>query len=198
MLLLQRQFPASRRIFTQVLKIRTTRLGGSHPDSQTTRGNLGWLTYEEGDFHRAEHRFRKLYDDRVRLLGADHPRTLTTRHNLALSLRSQREFHKARDEFIAVRDDQERVLAAAHDSTLATKYNLAVTLRMLNSPAWLNEAMALLDEVLKTLLGRQDPHNPLLRQTKREIITLLRKRYPPYLDFSSYGGAFVLKALPSR
>ncbi|WP_433365436.1 tetratricopeptide repeat protein [Actinoplanes sp. CA-142083] len=172
-LLLQKEFPTSRQIFTQVLKIRATRLGVLHPDSQTTRGNLGWLTYEEGDFHRAEHRFRRLYDDRVRLLGPDHPRTLTTRHNLALSLRSQRELHRARDEFIAIRDDQERVLAQSHDSTLATKYNLAVTLRMLNSPAWLQEAMTLLDEVLGTLRGRQDPHNPLLRQTKREIVILL-------------------------
>lgn len=172
-MLLRRQFPAARMIFTQVLKIRTTRLGAEHPDSQTTRGNLGWLTYEEGDFHRAEHRFSRLYHDRERLLGPDHPRTLTTRHNLALSLRAQRELRRARDEFLAVRDAQARVLAEAHDSTLATKYNLAVTLRMLNSPAWLAEAMTLLNDVLQALRGRQDPHNPLLRQTKREIITLL-------------------------
>jgi tetratricopeptide (TPR) repeat protein len=172
-LLLGGQFPAARRIFTQVLKVRSIRLGTEHPDSQTTRGNLGWLTYEEGDFHRAEHRFGKLYADRRRLLGPDHPRTLTTRHNLALSLRSQHELVRARNEFIAVRDAQVRVLAKDHDSTLATKYNLAVTLRMLNSPAWLTEAMTLLNGVLRALRGRQDPHNPLLRQTKREIVTLL-------------------------
>jgi tetratricopeptide (TPR) repeat protein len=172
-LLLQRQFPASRQIFTQVLKIRTTRLGTEHPDSQTTRGNLGWLTYEEGDFLHAERRFTKLYEDRKRLLGSNRPRTLTTRHNRALSLRSQHKLVEARDEFIKVRDAQVGELAEDHDSTLATKYNLAVTLRMLNSPEWLTEAMSLLDEVLDALRGRQDPHNPLLRQTKREIVTLL-------------------------
>ncbi|MGW4945569.1 tetratricopeptide repeat protein [Actinoplanes sp. NPDC004185] len=183
-LLLRRRFTLSRRIFTQVLKVRTARLGILHPDTQTTRGNLGWLTYEEGHYHRAEHRFRTLYEDRVRLLGERHPRTLTTRHNLALSLRSQHQsphnsphvLHQAREVFIAVLDAQLQELAVDHDSTLATKYNLAVTLRMLNAPAWLDEAMTLLDQVLQALRDRPDQPNPLLRQTKREIVTLLAIR----------------------
>ncbi|AGZ43251.1 hypothetical protein AFR_24925 [Actinoplanes friuliensis DSM 7358] len=172
-LLQQRQFTTARLLFTQVLKIRTGRLGSLHPDTQTTRGNLGWLTYEEGDFVRAERRFRKLLGDRTRLLGDHHPRTLTTRHNLALSLRSQRRLPEARDEFISVLGDQERVIGGSHDSTLATRYNLAVTLRMLNDDMWLTEAMSLLDSVLATLRGRP---NPLLRQTKRELVTLLAIR----------------------
>lgn len=172
-LLQQKQFAAARLLFTQVLKVRFERLGVRHPDTQTTRGNIGWLTYEEAYFHLAEHRFRKLRDDRITLLGPRHPRTLTTRHNLALSLRSQNKLHAARDEFLAVLADQTEFIGADHDSTLATTYNLAVTLRMLNEKAWLTQAMQLLDEVLRLLRERPDPNNPLMRQTKREIVTLL-------------------------
>jgi len=172
-LLQQKRFATARLLFTQVLKVRSERLGPLHPDTQTTRGNIGWLTYEEEYFHLAEHRFGKLRRDRERLLGPDHPRTLTTRHNLALSLRSQNKLRAARDEFIAVLAAQKRAIGDDHDSTLATTYNLAVTLRMLNETPWLGEAMDLLDGVLATLRGRPGPSSPLLRQTKREIVTLL-------------------------
>lgn len=172
-LLQQRQFATARLLFTQVLKIRISRLGINHPETQTTRGNIGWLTYEEGDFRRAEFRFRKLLHDRIRSIGTSHPRTLTTRHNLALTLRSQGRLEAARDEFVNVLSEQITAVGESHDSTLATKYNLAVTLRLFRERRWLDAAIEMLDEVLTAQMERFPARDPLVLQTKRELVAAL-------------------------
>jgi hypothetical protein len=70
-------------------------LGGEHPQTLTTRGNLAAAYQAAGRTDEAVMLLERALTDQVGVQGAEHPQTLTTRGNLAAAYRAMNEASKA-------------------------------------------------------------------------------------------------------
>jgi tetratricopeptide (TPR) repeat protein len=108
------------------VRLRTDRLGPSHPDTLLSQNQLAVLHYRRGKYDQAKTLYQEAIDGFASQLGADHPHTLTTKNNLAMLCKAQAKYGQAErlyQEVLAARTAQ---LGADHPHTLTSKNNLAV------------------------------------------------------------------------
>jgi tetratricopeptide (TPR) repeat protein len=134
-------------------------LGPDHPDTLTTRSNLGTAYESAGRITEAIRLHERTLIDRERVLGPDHPDTLTTRHVLALDYR-----HSVGrlDEAIPLHEraliDRERVLGPDHTHTMITRSNLGTAYE---AAGRIDEAIPLHERALadrERVLGPDHPY----------------------------------------
>ncbi|MFF2064735.1 FxSxx-COOH system tetratricopeptide repeat protein, partial [Streptomyces sp. NPDC058200] len=111
-----------------VLDAETHHLGPDHPDTLTSRNNLGLVLHALGRHQEAVDLHRQNLADRERVQGPDHPDTLTSRNNLGGALHALGRHQEAVDLHRQNLADSERVLGADHPDTLISRINLVTTL----------------------------------------------------------------------
>jgi tetratricopeptide (TPR) repeat protein len=133
-------------------------LGPDHPDTLTSRDELGVAYLNAGRTDEAITFHQQTLAARERVLGPDHPDTLTSRHNLATAYQDL----GPSDEAITLHKQtlaaRERVLGPDHPHTLQSRNNLAVAYWQANRT---RKAIALHKQTLaarERILGPDHPH----------------------------------------
>ncbi|WP_229910093.1 tetratricopeptide repeat protein [Streptomyces flavofungini] len=103
----------------------TRLLGGDHPDTLASRGNLAYAYGAAGDLGRAISLHERTLQETERVLGEDHPDTLTSRNNLASAYGAAGDLGRAISLHERTLQERERVLGEDHPSTLTSRNNLA-------------------------------------------------------------------------
>ena len=111
--------------YRQVLDAQRRVLCPDHPDTLTTRHNIGRVLADQGRTADAEREYQQVLDARLRVLGSDHPDTLMTRHEVARMLAAQGKPAEAEAEYQQVLGAEMRVLGPDHPTTLATRHRIA-------------------------------------------------------------------------
>jgi len=101
-------------------------LGPEHPDTLSSRNNLGYAYWEAGRFDDAISAHEATLKVRERILGPDHPDTLTSRSNLASAYRHSGRLDDATRLFETTLAARERILGPEHPDTLQSQNNLAL------------------------------------------------------------------------
>jgi hypothetical protein len=107
------------------LVLRASIQSPDHPDTLTTRHDIGFWVGRCGDAADALRLFQELLPDRERVLGPDDPGTMTTRHNVASLTGACGDEAGALRLFKKLLPDQKRVLGPRHPDTLATLAGIA-------------------------------------------------------------------------
>ena len=130
----------------EALDIRRETLGGEHPDTLNSLGNLGVLLSAQGNLDEAETRLRDALARGRRALPQDHPETLFFMHALGLVLHRQGESTEAETLFRAALDGRRRVFGDEDQETVASINYLGTFLMRAGNYA---EAEPLLAEALE-------------------------------------------------
>jgi len=136
----------------------TRLLGDDHPDTLTTRNNLGSSYRQAGRTVEAIGLLERLVADRTRLLGDEHLDTLTTRANLASSYRQAGRTGEAISIEERLVADRTRLLGDEHPRTLTARGNLASSYRQAGRTG---EAISIEERLVADftrLLGDEHPH----------------------------------------
>ncbi|WP_431919626.1 tetratricopeptide repeat protein [Nonomuraea jabiensis] len=99
-------------------------LGDDHPDTLTSRNNLGVAYRVAGDLARATPLLERTLADRQRVLGDDHPDTWISRYDLGVAYQVAGDPARATPLFEQTLADYERVLGPDHPFTKAARRNL--------------------------------------------------------------------------
>jgi tetratricopeptide (TPR) repeat protein len=121
-------FGAARLLHERVLDVETRMLGPEHPDTLTSRNNLGNALFGMGEPAEAIRLLRRTLEDRTRILGPVHPDTLTSRNDLACALDGTGEHAEAVGLLRQTLNDRTRVLGPEHPHTLASRDSLGLAL----------------------------------------------------------------------
>ncbi|AKJ08601.1 hypothetical protein ABB07_00610 [Streptomyces incarnatus] len=121
-------FGAARLLHERVLDVETRMLGPEHPDTLTSRNNLGNALFGMGEPAEAIRLLRQTLEDRARILGLVHPDTLTSRNDLACALDGTGEHAEAVGLLRQTLNDRTRVLGPEHPHTLASRDSLGLAL----------------------------------------------------------------------
>ncbi len=149
-------YAAARDLQRRVLDARERVLCPEHPDTLTSRHQLGFWTGEAGDRAAARDLFARLLPVRERVLGPEHPDTLWTRHQLARWIGYSGDPAAARDQFAALLPVNERILGPDHLATLGARYQLARWTGQAGDPAAARDQLAALVAFEERVL---DPEN---------------------------------------
>ncbi|PZC89041.1 kinesin light chain 3, partial [Pyrenophora tritici-repentis] len=131
----------------QVMEIRKTKLGASHPDTLNSMANLALTYWNQGRWDDAEKLNVQVMETRKTKLGADHPSTLTSIANLASTYWNQGRWDDAEKLNLQVMETRKTKLGADHLDTLTSIANLASTYR--NQGRW-DDAEKLFVQVMET------------------------------------------------
>ncbi|QNE23439.1 FxSxx-COOH system tetratricopeptide repeat protein [Streptomyces sp. INR7] len=121
-------FGAARLLHERVLDVETRMLGPEHPDTLTSRNDLGNALFGRGEPAEAIRLLRQTLEGRTRVLGPVHPDTLTSRNDLACALDGTGEHAEAVDLLRQTLNDRTRVLGPEHPHTLASRDSLGLAL----------------------------------------------------------------------
>ncbi|MEH0516754.1 FxSxx-COOH system tetratricopeptide repeat protein [Streptomyces sp. B21-079] len=121
-------FGAARLLHERVLDVETRMLGPEHPDTLTSRNNLGNALFGMGEPAEAIRLLRQTLEGRTRMLGPEHPDTLTSRNDLACALDGTGEHAEAVGLLRQTLNDRTRVLGPEHPHTLASRDSLGLAL----------------------------------------------------------------------
>jgi tetratricopeptide (TPR) repeat protein/tRNA A-37 threonylcarbamoyl transferase component Bud32 len=119
------RYPESERHLERSVELRTAHLGADHPDTLTSKNDLGDLYLHQSNYEKAGPLLRGVLDGRTARLGADHPDTLTSKNNLAELYREQGQYDLAEPLLKEVLAGNTAQLGADHPDTLESKNNLA-------------------------------------------------------------------------
>ncbi len=128
----------------RVEAIQRRHLGPDHPDTLSTRNNLGMAYREVEKLPEALRVLEQVRDARVKTLGAGHPDTLKTLDNLAGTYAAAGRLAEATALFEQVRDAWVKKVAPNHPDALRTLNNLALAYQ---AAGRVPEAVALLEQV---------------------------------------------------
>ncbi|MFJ3103793.1 FxSxx-COOH system tetratricopeptide repeat protein [Streptomyces sp. NPDC086835] len=178
-------FGAARLLDERVLDVETRMLGPEHPDTLTSRNNLGNALFGMGEPAEAIRLLRQTLEDRTRILGPVHPDTLTSRNDLACALDGTGEHAEAVGLLRQTLNDRTRVLGPEHPHTLASRDSLGLALDGMGEHAQaVRMHRSTLDDRIRvlgpehhlTLLSRHNLASALTRAGEQtEAIQLLRQ-----------------------
>jgi tetratricopeptide (TPR) repeat protein len=178
-------FGAARLLHERVLDVETRMLGPEHPDTLTSRNNLGNALFGMGEPAEAIRLLRQTLEDRTRILGPVHPDTLTSRNDLACALDGTGEHAEAVGLLRQTLNDRTRVLGPEHPHTLASRDSLGLALDGMGEHAQaVRMHRSTLDDRIRvlgpehhlTLLSRHNLASALTRAGEQtEAIQLLRQ-----------------------
>ncbi|MFH8371425.1 FxSxx-COOH system tetratricopeptide repeat protein, partial [Streptomyces sp. NPDC018031] len=143
--------------FDHLATTTSSRLGGAHSDTFTTRANLAYWRGEAGDVAGAAEALADLLAAQEQVLGEDHPATLTIRNNLALWRGEAGDAAGAVDAFADLLAAQEQVLGKDHPDTLTIRNNLALWRGKAGDAAGAVDAFADLLAAQEQVLGEDHP-----------------------------------------
>ena len=115
------------RLRIQVLRERRTKLGGDHPDTLRSMGNLASTYWKQGRWSEAEALQMQVLTICKAKLGEDHPDTLRSRGNLACTYRNQGRWSEAEALEVQVMTIYQTKLGEDHPDTLNSMGGLACT-----------------------------------------------------------------------
>ncbi|MGV9387390.1 tetratricopeptide repeat protein [Nonomuraea sp. NPDC003707] len=145
------------------LSIAMASLGDEHPDTLTSRSDLGAVLWSLGRLDDLDAELRMLLETRRRVLGEEHPDTLSSRGNLGGLLQRLGRLKDAEAELRAVLELSRRVLGEEHPDTLSCRRNVAIVLdssgRLIEAEA---EHRAVL-EARRRVLGEEHPDTLICR-----------------------------------
>jgi len=147
----------------QTLADREQILSIDHPNTLTSRNNLGLAYWSAGRYDEAITLHEQALTDMIRVLGPDHPDTLASRNNLAAAYWSAGRYDEAIASAEQVLLDRTRVLGPDHPDTLASRNNLAANYQ---SAGRYDEAAVLAEQVVAStvcVLGPDHPHTLISR-----------------------------------
>ena len=116
------RYADARRLLEAVLSIRTTVLGGEHPDTARTYDRIAGVYRAQGWYDKALEYCRRALEVREETLGHGHPNIGATYNNMAGAYKDQGQYDKALEYFEKALDIKEKVLGSEHPST-GTAYN---------------------------------------------------------------------------
>jgi tetratricopeptide (TPR) repeat protein len=146
----------SEELLIQVLKIRKTILGVSHPHTMTSSANLACVYREQGRWKEAEDLFAEIVEISLSTVGPQHPDTLQSMELLALTFSDQGRWEEAEKLYLQALRVRQEQLGVEHPKTLKCMRHLAST--FLNQGRW-EEAEKLYLQVLRITqeLGAERP-----------------------------------------
>jgi tetratricopeptide (TPR) repeat protein len=153
----QGRFEAAYLQCKEILQIRESKLGKTHPSTLTTMSNLARVLHKQGKYAEAETMNRQTLELKEEMLGKTHPSTLATMSNLALVLHRQGKYAEAETMNRQTLELKEEVLGKTHPSTLTTISNLA---RVLHKQGKYAEAETMNRQTLELseeVLGKTHP-----------------------------------------
>jgi tetratricopeptide (TPR) repeat protein len=177
-------------------------LGGSHPDTLTSRNNLAYAYQAAGRVGEAIALYERTLADRELVLGESHPDTLDSRNNLGLAYRVAGRVGEAIALYERTLADRELVLGESHPDTLNSRNNLAEVYRasgrvadavLLHERTLADRARVLGESHPRTLMsrnnlglayrvaGRVDEAIPLLERTLADSVRVLGESHPDTL-----------------
>jgi tetratricopeptide (TPR) repeat protein len=112
-------------LLEEAWRIREHVLGGEHPETLASVGNLASLYEIQGRYAEAEPLYQRALAAGERVLGEEHPDTLTSVNNLAGLYESQGRYAEAEPLYERALAARERVLGGEHPHTLISVNNLA-------------------------------------------------------------------------
>ena len=122
-------------------------LGGEHPSTLISIGNLGGLLRNQGKLTEAEPYLRETLEKSRRVLGDEHPDTLVSIGNMGVLLYSQGKLSEAEPFFREALEVSRRVLGDEH---LDTSQQLRAHFEVLLDLERPDDARALLEDFLAT------------------------------------------------
>ena len=141
-------------------------LGPDHPDTLTSRNNLGEAYLAAGQAAEAIPLLERTLADRERVLGPDHPDTLQSRNNLGEAYRAAGRAAEAIPLLERTVADRERVLGPDHPDTLQSRNNLGVAYRAAGRAA---EAIPLHERTLADRERVLGPDHPSTLQSRNNL-----------------------------
>ncbi|WP_225810410.1 FxSxx-COOH system tetratricopeptide repeat protein [Streptomyces spinosus] len=138
-------------------------LGGTHPETLTSRNNLAYAYESAGDLGRAIPLYEATLAQREQVLGDTHPQTLSSRNNLAGAYESAGDLGRAIPLYEATLAQREQVLGDTHPQTLTIRNNLAYSYQ---SAGDLGRAIPLYEATLaqcEQVLGDTHPQTLTIR-----------------------------------
>ena len=141
-------------------------LGPDHPDTLSSRNNLGNAYWAAGRRDEAISLQELNLAARERILGPDHPDTLNSRNNLAIAYRDAGRIDEAitlHEQTLAAR---ERILGPDHPNTLTSRNNLAIAYR---DAGRRDEAITLHEQTLAARERALGPDHPDTLQSRHNI-----------------------------
>ncbi|MFI0963657.1 tetratricopeptide repeat protein [Streptomyces sp. NPDC021080] len=157
--------------FEAVLAHQRDTLGDTHPNTLTTRNQLGGVLRELGEVEQARGELEAVLAHQRDAFGDTHPSTLTTRHNLAMVLRELGEVEQARGELEAVLAHRRSAIGDTHPNTLITRNQLAMVLRELGE---VEQARGELEAILAHQRDTLGDTHPNTLTTWHELAGVLR------------------------
>ncbi len=112
-------------LFEKCYRLRTDKLGATHPDTLQSLNNLAFIYQALGRLEEALPLFKTGYDLSTKVLGATHPNTLKSLNNLAFIYQALGRLEKALAWFETGYSLFKEVLGAKHPHTLTSLNNLA-------------------------------------------------------------------------
>ncbi|MFD8309453.1 tetratricopeptide repeat protein, partial [Streptomyces sp. NPDC059690] len=112
-------------LYEAILAHRRRTLGGTHPDTLTSRSDLAAALELAGDLGRAIPLHEATLAERERVLGDTHPDTLDSRNNLAIAYLAAGNLERAIPLYEATLTQHEQILGDTHPDTLDSRNNLA-------------------------------------------------------------------------
>jgi len=125
----QGRFEAAYLQYKDILQIRESKLGRTHPSTLTSMSNLAVVLDSQGKYAEAETINRQTLELSEEVLGKTHPETLTSISNLALVLNKQGKYGEAETINRQTLELSEEVLGKMHPDTLRSVYCLAYLLQ---------------------------------------------------------------------
>jgi tetratricopeptide (TPR) repeat protein len=148
----QGRFEAAYLHYKDVLQIRESTLGKTHPEMFTAMGNLARVLDSQGKYAEAETINRQTLKLQEEVFGKIYPETLITMGNLAGVLDNQGKYAEAETINRQTLKLQEEVLGKTHPKTLVTMSNLALVLdnqgKYAEAEAIYHQTLELKEEVL--------------------------------------------------
>ena len=113
-------------MYEHILDARTKMQGSDHLETLTTRQNLAYAYYYQGDeYDKATKLLEHVHSTRQQLLGDDDVNTLMAGSYLALVYHADGRLQEAMSLYEQVIADRTRLIGADHEHTLVTRNNLA-------------------------------------------------------------------------
>lgn len=114
-----------------VMKAKTFALGGEHPQTLISMGNLASTYWKQGRWMDTEKLDVTVVEAKKRVLGEEHPQTLISMGNLALTYRSQGRWTDAEKLQVTVLEASKRVIGEEHPDILESIEDLALAYQKL-------------------------------------------------------------------
>ncbi len=167
---LARDFPAASKAYREALRVRSKKLGTTHPDTARTQNAIGVLDADFEDWAAADAAFASALEILDQTLGSQHPETLKVRLNRVRAAWGRTQSDANATQYAAVVEALGKALGEDHPETAAALRNLA---RVEAERGRVTHAQALLERALaaeRRSLGENHPETTFTRLERGRLL----------------------------